>query len=154
MIYGEKTVTIKDRDKELIFKITEMPAMKAERWKIRAIMLLLSSDIDMPQGASIEEGISEFMAGGAEKLFKALSKVDVDKAINLFDEMLYSCIQLSTQGVDTQINEAIIDSNVEDSSTLTKLRFECLKLHFDFLGVGVNLMPTGLGLEPQIKIQT
>ena len=154
MARKEKTVTIKDRDKELIFKITEMPAMKAERWKIRAIMLLLSSDIDMPQGASIEEGISEFMAGGAEKLFKALSKVDVDKAINLFDEMLYSCIQLSTQGVDTQINEAIIDSNVEDSSTLTKLRFECLKLHFDFLGVGVNLMPTGLGLEPQIKIQT
>lgn len=154
MARKEKTITIKDRDKELIFKITEMPAMKAERWKIRAIMLLLSSDIDMPQGASIEEGISEFMAGGAEKLFKALSKVDVDKAINLFDEMLYSCIQLSTQGVDTQINEDIINSNVEDSSTLTKLRFECLKLHFDFLGEGVNLMPTGLGLEPQIKIQT
>ena len=153
MARKEKTITIKDRDKELIFKITEMPAMKAERWKIRAIMLLLSSDIDMPQGASIEEGISEFMAGGAEKLFKALSKVDVDKAINLFDEMLYSCIQLSTQGVDTQINEDIINSNVEDSSTLTKLRFECLKLHFDFLGEGVNLMPTGLGLEPQIKIQ-
>lgn len=149
----EKIITIKDRDKELIFKITEMPAMKAERWKIRAIMLLLSSDIDMPQGASIEEGINQFMAGGAEKLFKALSKVDVDKAINLFDEMLYSCIQLSTQGVDTQINEDIINSNVEDSSTLTKLRFECLKLHFDFLGEGVNLMPTGLGLEPQIKIQ-
>ena len=154
MARKEKIITIKDRDKELTFKITEMPAMKAERWKIRAIMLLLSSDIDMPQGASIEEGISEFMAGGAEKLFKALSKVDVDKAINLFDEMLYSCIQLSTQGVDTQINEDIINSNVEDSSTLTKLRFECLKLHFDFLGVGVNLMPTGLGLEPQIKIQT
>ena len=154
MARKEKTITIKDRDKELTFKITEMPAMKAERWKIRAIMLLLSSDIDMPQGASIEEGINQFMAGGAEKLFKALSKVDVDKAINLFDEMLYSCIQLSTQGIDTQINEDIINSNVEDSSTLTKLRFECLKLHFDFLGEGVNLMPTGLGLEPQIKIQT
>lgn len=153
MARKEKTITIKDRDKELIFKITEMPAMKAEKWKIRAIMLLLSSDIDMPQGASIEEGISEFMAGGAEKLFKALSKVDVDKAINLFDEMLYSCVQLSTQGVSTQVNEAVIDANVEDSSTLTKLRFECLKLHFDFLGVGGSLMPTGLGLEPQIKIQ-
>lgn len=147
------TMTIKDRDKDLAFQLTEMPALKAERWKIRAIMLLLSSDIDMPQGASIEEGINQFMAGGAEKLFKALSKVDVDKAINLFDEMLYSCVQLSAQGVNTQLNEAIIDSNVEDSSTLTKLRFECLKLHFDFLGVGGNLTPTGLGLEPQIKIQ-
>lgn len=147
------TITIKDRDKDLAFQLTEMPAMKAEKWKIRAIMLLLSSDIEMPQGASIEEGINQFMAGGAEKLFKALSKVDVDKAINLFDDMLYSCVQLSTQGVNTQLNEAIIDSNVEDSSTLTKLRFECLKLHFDFLGEGGSLMPTGLGLEPQIKIQ-
>ncbi len=147
------TITIKDRDKDLAFQLTEMPAMKAEKWKIRAIMLLLSSDIEMPQGASIEEGINQFMVGGAEKLFKALSKVDVDKAINLFDEMLYSCVQLSTQGVNTQLNEAIIDSNVEDSSTLTKLRFECLKLHFDFLGEGGSLMPTGLGLEPQIKIQ-
>lgn len=153
MARKEKTITIKDRDKELTFKITEMPAMKAEKWKIRAIMLLLSSDIDMPQGVSIEEGISKFMAGGAEKLFKALSKVDVDKAINLFDEMLYSCVQLFTQGVSTQVNEAVIDANVEDSSTLTKLRFECLKLHFDFLGVGGSLMQTGLGIEPQIKIQ-
>lgn len=153
MARKEKIITIKDRDKELTFKIIEMPAMKAEKWKIRAIMLLLSSDIDMPQGASIEEGISEFMAGGAEKLFKALSKVDVDKAINLFDEMLYSCVQLTINGVNTNMTEAVIDANVEDSSTLTKLRFECLKLHFDFLGVGGNLMQTGLGLEPQIKIQ-
>lgn len=153
MARKEKTITIKDRDKELTFKITEMPAMKAEKWKIRAIMLLLSSDIEMPKGASIEEGINQFMAGGAEKLFKALSKVDVDKAIALFDEMLYDCAQLEVRGVTAALSEDVINSNIEDSSTLTKLRFECLKLHFDFLGAGVSQMQTGLGSEAQIKIQ-
>ena len=153
MARKEKTITIKDRDKELTFKITEMPAMKAEKWKIRAIMLLLSSDIEMPKGASIEEGISEFMAGGAEKLFKALSKVDVDKAITLFDEMLYDCAQLEVNRVTAALSEDVINSNIEDSSTLTKLRFECLKLHFDFLGVGASQMQTGSGSEAQIKIQ-
>ncbi len=93
------------------------------------------------------------MAGGAEKLFKALSKVDVDKAIALFDEMLYDCAQLEVNGVTAALSEDIINSNIEDSSTLTKLRFECLKLHFDFLGVGASQMPTGLGSEAQIKIQ-
>ena len=153
MARKEKTITIKDRDKELTFKITEMPAMKAEKWKIRAIMLLLSSDIEMPKGASIEEGINQFMAGGAEKLFKALSKVDVDKAITLFDEMLYDCAQLEVNRVTAALSEDVINSNIEDSSTLTKLRFECLKLHFDFLGAGVSQMQTGLGSEAQIKIQ-
>lgn len=149
----DKTVTIKDRDKELTFKIKEMPALKAEKWKIRAIMLLLSSNIEMPAGSSIEEGISQFMAGGAEKLFKALSNVDVDKAIDLFDEMLYSCVKLSIQGIETDINEDVLNNNIEDSSTLTKLRIECLKLHFDFLAEGMNLTQTGLGSEPQIKIK-
>ena len=153
MARKEKTITIKDRDKELTFKITEMPAMKAEKWKIRAIMLLLSSDIEMPKGASIEEGINQFMAGGAEKLFKALSKVDVDKAITLFDEMLYDCAQLEVNRVTAALSEDVINSNIEDSSTLTKLRFECLKLHFDFLEQGVSQMQTGLGSEAQIKIQ-
>lgn len=153
MARKERVITIKDRDNEHKFKLKEMSAVKAEKWKIRAIMLLLASDIEMPKGASIEEGINQFMAGGAEKLFKALSKVDVDKAIALFDEMLYDCAQLEVNGVTAALSEDIINSNIEDSSTLTKLRFECLKLHFDFLGVGASQMQTGLGSEAQIKIQ-
>lgn len=153
MARKERIITIKDRDNELKFKITELSAMAAEKWKIRAIMLLLSSEIEMPAGASIEEGINQFMAGGAEKLFKALSKVDVEKAIVLFDEMLFKCVQLESHGVFAQLTSDLVDSNIQDSSTLTKLRFECLKLHFDFLGVGASQMQTGLGSEAQIKIQ-
>lgn len=153
MARKEIVISINDRDKELKFKITEMPAMAAEKWKIRAIMLLLSSEIEMPAGASIEEGINQFMAGGADKLFKALSKVDVEKAIVLFDEMLFKCVQINAHGVFAQLTSDLVDANIQEASTITKLRFECLKLHFDFLEKGVNQTPTGLGSEAQIKIQ-
>lgn len=149
----EKEITIKDRDKDLTFIIKELPALKAEKWKIRAIMLLLGSDIEMPAGSSIEEGMQSFMAGGAETLFKALSKLDVDKAISLFDEMLFSCVSIKAGNMSTLLNEALIDSNIEDSSTLTKLRFECLKLHFDFLaGADIQFLKEKLNTSPQIKV--
>lgn len=149
-----RKVKLQDRGRELSFRIKEMGALNAEKWKIRAIMLLLSGNISMPEGASIEDGVKMFMAEGAGKLFKTLQSIDVEKALILFDELLYSCCEIEKNGITAALTPELIEANIEDSSTITKLRFECLKVHFDFLeDAGKFISPEGLNMQPQIKVE-
>ena len=53
MARKEITVTIPDRDRDLTFRIREMPATKLERWVLRALLLLSKSG----RGADAEEAV-------------------------------------------------------------------------------------------------
>ena len=64
------TVEQDGRDKGKIFVITEMPALQAERWAMRALLALMRSNPELPEGTELSG-----MAGLASAGLKALASI-------------------------------------------------------------------------------
>lgn len=77
------TVEQDGRDKGKCFVITEMPALQAERWAMRALLALMRSDPELPEGTELSG-----MAGLASAGLKALASIRWEDAEPLMDEML------------------------------------------------------------------
>lgn len=121
------TVTDDNRDKGKVFLITEMAASRAEAWAMRALLALMHSGIDLPEGFE-----RSGMAGMAEVGIKALSGLQWDIAKPLMDEM-WECVKfIPAPGQNTVVRE-LIEEDIEEISTRAKLRMEVWKLHAGFL---------------------
>lgn len=129
MARANSTVTITDenRDKGKMFKITELPASRAEAWAMRAILALMHSGVELPEGFE-----RMGMAGVAEIGIKALSGLQWDVAKPLLEEM-WECVQIIPDPKNLNIQRPLIELDVEEVATRIKLRAEVWKLHTDFL---------------------
>lgn len=117
------------RDAGKHFQITEMPATKAEKWGMRAILLLRGSGERMPDnvqglgmiGVAIL-GINVFLRG--EMSFTNLEP--------LLDEMM-TCVKLIRDPRHPSVaTEIVSDSDIEEVQTRLWLRSEVLRLHTGF----------------------
>lgn len=143
MARKEITITLDEsagRDAGKTFCLREMPASRAEEWAIKAL-LALSAGGDI-KGLDPAQGV----AGLAKAGLGALSGLTWDKAEPLYRELM-TCISIVSQenhGVMVQLTPATMDAQVEEVSTLLKLRMEVLKLHMGFLsGGGLLNFPAG-----------
>ena len=115
------------RDKGRRYVITEMPALQAEWWGMRALLALAKSDVDI--GAIAGMG----MAGVAAAGFRALAHIDPLDARPLFDEML-ACAQIAPDPAHPAFLRPLTgDDDVEEVSTLLELRRAIFELHTSFL---------------------
>ncbi len=116
------SVTLDDAGTERSFEIVKMDAFKAERWYLRALVLVSGIFAD---GESLGKG-------NAESVLKALSLVDYEKAEPLLRELLECCFF-----VDGNLKKAITPNTahglIQSPVTLTKLRIEAFKANFGFL---------------------
>ena len=122
-----KTITIETgRDKGKSFVITEMPAAQADNWAMRALIALANGGVDLG-GLSPQQG----MMGMAGVALDALGRLKADDAIPLLNELL-DCVQIIPEGGRPRpLNMDFND--VEDFTTLWRLRKEVFALHTDFL---------------------
>src|SRR6185312_7551249 len=60
-------VTSEGRDKGKQFIITEMPALRAERWAFRALLALAHSGVQLPEGAA-DGGMAVLASAGLQAL--------------------------------------------------------------------------------------
>lgn len=121
--------TVKDegRDVGKIFVLTEMSASRAEAWAMRAILALMAS------GAQVPEGFERMgMAGMAEIGFKMLAGLRWEVAEPLLDEM-WECVQIMPDPAKPHVVRKLFDGDIEEIATRVKLRVEVWKLHADFL---------------------
>lgn len=122
------TVTSEDRDIGKKYLITEMPASRAEKWAARAFLAMAHSGIEIPANI-MDAGF----AGLALMGLRSLAGVNFDEAEPLLDEMM-TCAKFLPNGMPIEsarvINEEYGD--VEEPSTLVKLRAEVFKLHINF----------------------
>lgn len=113
------------RDKDKVFFLTEMPALQAEKWAMRALMAVARSGIDIGQVAN----------GGMQALavigIQAVMKLDFGDAEPLLDEML-TCIQIKPNPQNPGIVRPLMPDDIEEVSTLFELRKEVLDLHMGF----------------------
>jgi hypothetical protein len=128
------TVTIDEdgRDKGKSFRLTEMSAMKTEKWATRALLALANGGVDIPDGLE-----RSGLAGLAVVGIQLLGKLDYDVAAPLLDEMM-SCVEIKT---DARIRSLTPD-DIEEVSTLLFLRAEVFKLHASFFPAVARLIST------------
>lgn len=122
-------VTISDegRDKGKTFRITEMPADKAEKWAIRALMALAKNNAQLP-----DDVVGAGMAGLAFVGVQALSTLKFEEVEPLLDEM-FQCLQMVPDpSGHPDIVRALVANDIEEVMTRVKLRSEVLTLHTGF----------------------
>jgi hypothetical protein len=123
-ITAEKTSRGKDsRDLGRKYRITEMPASKAEKWATRAWLAISHAGKEVPPGVA-EAG----MVGFALYTFAALADAKYDDLEPLMDEMM-GCVEFIT-GVGT--TRPLVEEDIEEVDTRAVLRLEVLHLHVGF----------------------
>jgi hypothetical protein len=120
------TVTEAGRDKGKLFVITEMSAKQGEEWAMRAMLALMQSDVDVPEGF-LELG----MAALAQMGLKCLSSIKWELAKPLMDELM-DCLTIIPDPKVMQVSRPLIEDDIEEIITRATLKWEVLKLHVDF----------------------
>lgn len=121
------TVQDEGRDQGKVFVLTELPASRAESWAMRALLALMASGVEVPEGFE-----HMGMAGMAEVGLRALSGLKWEVAEPLLAEM-WDCIQFMPDPSKPHIVRKLFDEDIEEITTRVKLRAEAWKLHTGFL---------------------
>ncbi|MGJ4855506.1 hypothetical protein ACN6KF_001452 [Labrys sp. La1] len=134
---SDVTITEDGRDQGKTFQIREMSALKAERWAMRALIAVGKSGVDLPEG---------FASGGMRSLaivgVQAIMRMDFADAEPLLDEML-DCIAVKPDPKRPEVvRPLMVDEDIEEVSTLLRLRQEVLELHTSFFSKGRTSEPT------------
>lgn len=119
-----------NRDAGKRFLIVEMPATKAEKWAMRAILALMRGNVDI---GAVKPG--EGMAGLASAGIDKLAALDWETVQPLYDELLLCCYALpkpDNDQVRVRLTPGQADTQVEEMTTLMRLRAEALGLHVGF----------------------
>ncbi|WP_281083904.1 hypothetical protein [Klebsiella quasivariicola] len=121
------TITAEGRDKGKVFVVTEMPASRAEKWAMRALLALGKTGIDLPPGIE-----TMGFAGVVSVGVNLIAKLPFDDANLLMDEMM-SCVQIMPDPSRPQIIRALTEDDIEEIGTRITLRKSVFGLHADFL---------------------
>lgn len=132
-----KTVTVSaaGRDKGKQFKLTEMSADAAERWALRALLVLANAGAKLPEGA-LDAGFAGFastvpdlMVNGIRALGGMTYTPEVEQL--LADMMVCVEYQPDGPGMPAQTLFRGDSCQIEEVRTRVFLRGEVLKLHMD-----------------------
>jgi hypothetical protein len=124
------TITREGRDKGKQFLLTEMPAVRAEDWFIRAMMLLGRSGTDVPPDI-FQHGAAGFATIGIGAALSGLGKSPWAEVKPLLDEM-FSCVSFVSPIGTAQVGSHLVDGQIEEVATRLQLREEVLALHLGF----------------------
>ena len=120
-----KTEIIKlvDDGQERIFRITQMPATKAERWANRAAFIL----IEATKGRKANKDIK------IEDVLRTIAAVDYDKVEPLYNELIECCEYLpDMNSAGILCTQQTIDAQIVEPINLYRLRLAAAKLNFSF----------------------
>lgn len=131
----EATITIEGgRDAGKAFMIREMSAIPADKWFTRVLMLLARAGSEIPSHI-LTQGAAGVAALGIGAVMAGVSKAPWSEVEPLLDEMLNRCVvgyqQANGQMVMNQ-PISVIGSQIEEVSTIIRLREEILSLHLGF----------------------
>lgn len=120
------TITAENRDKGKTYFITEMSATQAEKWAARALLAMSKGGVDIDE---------DLMAAGAAAVIgaslKALTSMRFDDAEPLLDEMM-QCVEFVGDASKPQVRRALIEDDIDETSTRLFLRGEVIEVHTGF----------------------
>ncbi len=126
-------ITAEGRDQGKSYVITEMPALKAEKWAWRAMIALGRSGIDIPDGAEKGGMAALFVTGVA-----TMMRTNFDDIEPLLDEMMECVAIMPDPASHPEIVRPLVASDIEEVKTFFTLRMEVFKLHTGFSLAGAR----------------
>ena len=114
------------RDAGKCFLLTEMDAVRTEKWAGRALLAIAASGIDIPPEV-LRMGAGAVVAAG----FRALTTVAFADAEPLLDEML-QCVQFVPDARKKDVLRPLDLEDIEEVKTILLLRSEVIELHVGF----------------------
>lgn len=124
------TVADAGRDEGKVFHIREMPATRAEKWAMRALLAVARSGVELP-----DDFVGMGMQGIAIIGIRAITKIAFEDAEPLLDEMM-ECVSIKPDPRNPAIVRPLIEGDVEEIATLILLRQEVINLHISFFTAG------------------
>lgn len=123
-----QTVTIdrEGRDQGKTFLITEMPAVQAERWAMRAFFAMANAGVDLPDDVA-DAGMAALASFG----LRALGAIRWEDAEPLLDEMM-GCVAFVPDRAKPEQTRKLMDEDIEEVSTRLELRRAVWELHTGF----------------------
>lgn len=122
----EIEITIDEgRDAGKTFKIVEMSAVQMDRWATKALCLVGKS------GSSVVDLFNM----GVDGMLKVLGSLGYEASEPLLNELL-ECCSFKKDGVFVPMKGSMVESVIEDWTTIFRLRMEALSLNLGFLAVG------------------
>lgn len=135
------------RDKGKVFRITEVPAIQAEKWGWRFIIALKGTSAQIPESIAPLGMIAVYIRGVNSFL---AADVDWTKLEPLLDELL-QCVEMvrDPHARDAKTGEMIASKmvspdDIEEVRTVAWLRSEVLRVHanFSFIDAVLNWLAT------------
>ena len=114
------------RDHGKVFRLTELPALQAEKWAVRAFLAMSHNGIEIP-----EDIANSGLAGIAAIGIKAIGAMAFSDAEPLLDEM-FTCVSIIPDAARPNVVRALIADDIEEVGTRFRLRKEVFALHTDF----------------------
>ena len=122
----EIEITIEEgRDAGKTFKITEMSAVQMDRWATKALCLI----------GKTNTSVVELFEMGTSGMIKILGSLGYEASEPLLNELL-ECCSFKKDGVYVQMKGAMVESVIEDFTTIFRLRSEALAVNLSFLEQG------------------
>lgn len=129
----ELVIEAPGRDQGKLFILTEMPALQAERWALKAVNGLARANVEIPDTV-VGAGIVGVWVMGIKMLFA----MDFSVCEELADEMLGCVVFRPDPGNPTFVRPIVgggalvVEGDVEEVTTLRLLREEVFRLHVGF----------------------
>ena len=145
------TIDSPNRDQGKIFHLEEMDAWSAEEWATRVFFAIMNAGADIPDEVADMgfTGLFLLSSGALMKAaFKGLSMVPVERAKPILDDLM-KCVKLQPDPNSQYTRVPNMAGDIEEVSTLLKLKKEVWKLHFDFFTAGGGLT-SGSSQDPTI----
>ena len=125
-IVVQPTLDGKNRDAGKTFEITEMSAVRAEKWATRALSAMMNSGANIPVEV-VQLGMGALAAVGLQ----ALLVVSFAEAEPLLDEML-QCVEILPDPKNPAVRRPFDPDDIEEVSTILLLRSEVFEIHTGF----------------------
>lgn len=126
-------ITAENRDKGKIFLIEELPAAAIEWWAMQALLAMARNKPELIDEAQAGSGMALLIKLGI-KAFFSLPPQDFKP---LWDEML-RCVRIVRDPKHLHHADELMTGDIEEVSTLFRLRSEVIKLHTGFFIPGLS----------------
>lgn len=134
-------IDAKNRDAGKAFLITEMDAVRAEKWAARALLAIASSGVDIPPDV-LKMGAGAVVAAGVRSLM-TMAFADAEP---LLDEMM-QCVAVVPDARKLDVTRPLDIDDIDEVTTILLLRSEVVELHTGF-SVAAFLSNLGTAATP------
>ena len=134
MALKKETVRIesKNRDNGKTFLIEELDAFAVEWWSMRALLAMTRNKPELLDTIQAGSGTAALIQMG----IKAFLSLNPDDLKPLWDDML-RCVKIVRDPKHAHYADALMPGDIEEVSTLFRLRSEVVKVHTGFSIPGV-----------------